>query len=408
MALRRAIVFAIFLCCASAGLLSGPVDENPAVPAPEPLSPESGAAAAELVDLLAITLGQCPPQWIRQNAATGQKIPGFEPAKPIHQGRSGAFNPDEEGQEHQHAILQLEMLIDATGNARFVQVLRSVPVNPGSALARISIATLRSARFKAALRDGLPVSSWWTSKVRYLPISSGRLGSILSDEKLQAYIVAARKGDFTSKAVVSYLYSVAESEVAIPQVEADRYLAEVALAGRHGAELQVAQRLSPASCIKPPRVQVLLREQASAGFPAAELLLGTELLETGDPASYHDIENLLHDAANSKIPVVQLWATGLLATSPVAEIRDPPFALQLAQDFKNSDDPDELEALAAAQAANAMYAEAIQTEERALKQARVWGWNDVLLSRRLTAYQSNQPWIGYLCDCTQLVPGEGL
>jgi hypothetical protein len=281
-------------------------------------------------------------------------------------------------------------------------------VNPQSAFAQGAIAMLRDTRFKAALQDGQPVSSWKYFKINFMVSGKGRMGNILSDEKVQAYIIAARKGDFKAKAVVSYLYTVAGLEVPISQVEADRYLAEVALAGSHTAELQLAQRLSPASCTKPPRVQELLRKQAWAGFSAAELMLATELLEVGNPASYHDIGILLHGAANSKSPAVELWATGILATSPVAAIRDPPFALQLAQDFKSSDDPDELEALAAAQAANAMYAEAIQTEERALKQARVWGWNDVLLSRRLTAYQSNQPWIGYLCDCTQLVPGEGL
>lgn len=408
MAMRRAIVVAILMCWANASSLSAPAEENPAAPASVAGSPDSGAAPVELVDLLASSLEQCTGQRSRLSAEAGQKKMSFEPALTTKIANPAQYYPNEELRKGQQAIVLLEMLIDATGNARFVQVLRAMPVNPQLAFAQGAIAMIRDMRFKAALQDGQPVSSWKYIKVKFILSGDGPMGNILSEEKVRAFITAARKGDFKAKAVVFYLYSVAYPEVPVSQVEADHYLAEVALAGSRTAELQVAQRLSPAGCTKPPRVQELLRQQAWAGFSAAELMLATELLEAGNAASYHDIRILLHGAANSKSPAVELWATGILATSPVAEIRDPPFALQLAQDFNNSGDPDELEALAAAQAANAMYAEAIQTEQRALKQAKAWGWNDVLLSHRLTAYQSSQPWIGYLCDCTQLVPGEGL
>jgi len=407
MTFRQAILFAIVLCGVGATSLSSPADENSAVPAPEAGSPDSSAAPA-LVDVLASSLGQCIDRDRRLNLKAKQKNGSFERAFVNQPGNPAKYYPEEELRKRQQAIVELETLVDATGNARFAQVLRAFPVNPQSDFAQAAIAVLRDSRFTAALQDGQPVPSWKILKVNFVLTREGSLRNILDDEKLQAYIIAARKGDLKSKAVLFYLYDVAYPEVPIPRVEADHYLAEVALAGSRTAELQVAQRLSPTYCIKPPHVQELLRKQAWAGFSAAELMLATELLEAGDPASYHDIGILLHGAANSKSPAVELWAIGLLATSPVAEIRDPSFALQLAQDFKDSRDPDELEALAAAQAANAQYADATETEERALEQAKRRAWNGVLLSRRLTAYQSNQPWIGYLCDCTQLVPGEGL
>jgi hypothetical protein len=396
------------MCGVSSISLSASPDGNPSVSAPDAGSPDSAGAHAELVNLLASSLGQCLDQKRRLYAEANQKNVSFEPALVIQHPDPSQYYPDEELRKGQQAIVLLEELIDATGNARFVQVLGAVPVNPQSPFAQAAIAEIRETRFKAALRDGQPVSSWKSSRVSFLLSAKGTGGHIIDDKKLQAYIIAARKGDFNAKAALFYLHSVANPDVPIPQVEADRYLAEVALAGSHTAELQLAQRLSPAGCAKPPRVQELLRKQAWAGFSAAELMLATELLEAGDPASYHDIGILLHGAANSNSSPVQLWATGLLATSPVAEIRDPLFALQVAQDFKDSRDPDKLEALAAAQAANAQYAEATKTEGRALEQAKALSWNDGLLSRRLAAYQSNQPWIGYLCDCTQLVPGEGL
>ncbi|HEX9140547.1 MAG TPA: TonB family protein [Steroidobacteraceae bacterium] len=408
MAMRRAIVIAIVLCGASLNAQSAPANENSAAPAAEAGSPDTGGAPAGLVDLLASSLAQCMDHARRVNAAVGQKKVNFEPALAIKPARLEKYYPNEELRKGHQAIVLMEMLIDATGNARFVQVLRALPVNPQSAFAQAAIAAVRDMRFKAAIKDGQPVASWKSLKFNFLVSGTGHFGNILDDKKMQEYIISARKGDLKARAAVFYLYYVANPDVPIPQVEADRYLAEVALAGSHTAELQVAQRLSPTYCTKPPRIQELLRKQAWAGFSAAELMLATELLEAGDPASYHDIGILLHGAANSKSPAVELWATGLLATSPVSEIRDAPFALQMAQDFKDSRDPDELEALAAAQAANAQYAEATKTEERALEQANLLARDDVLLSRRLTTYQSDQPWIGYLCDCTQLVPGEGL
>jgi Gram-negative bacterial TonB protein C-terminal len=319
-----------------------------------------------------------------------------------------SYYPYSEKVQGHQALYQVDLQIDSLGNPRFAHVARFVGPSGPEAFSEASVRLVREARWLPASSGGQPVTAWKGIKVKYLFGAHDRMGNILSDEKLDKYVAQARHGDLNAQMVVSYLDGVASSEVGIPVAESIHYLAQSALAGERSAELRVAQALSPISCTKPPAVQKLLHDQAWHGFSAAELLLAGELLESDDPAADHDISVLLHGAANSKDPFVQLWATGILATAPRTEIRDPAFALTSAQSLKATSDPDVLEALAAAEAANGQYDAAVMTEDEALKRAAKVHWNDTQLRVRRAAYQAGQAWVGYLCDCTQLVPGEGL
>jgi len=180
------------------------------------------------------------------------------------------------------------------------------------------------------------------------------------------------------------------------------------MAGERTAALRVAQLLSSPECAKPPAALDMLRQQALSGYSAAEMVRAGQMMRANDPSTYSEISSLLHGAANSNDEFIQLWATGLLATAPAMELRDPPFALTKALTFKQERDPDFLEALAAAQAANAHFDAAVGAEQRALDAAKAMRWNDSAMRVRLAAYQAGQSWTGYLCDCTQLVPGEGI
>lgn len=200
----------------------------------------------------------------------------------------------------------------------------------------------------------------------------------------------------------------AHNEVGIPDAEQRQYLAQSAVAGEHNAQLRVAQLLGASSCKLSPDVERLLHLQAWSGKSDLELIQGTHLLEIGDPARYHDVDVLLQGAAHGKDPFVQAWAAGLLATTPVAELRNPSLALEVARGLDSRSDPDTRELLAAALAANGQFEEAVRVETEAIRRVESLHWNSAPMQPRLARYQAGEPWIGYLCDCTSLVPGEGL
>jgi hypothetical protein len=373
-----------------------------------PVTGAAVAAAPALVDEVADALARCVQMRKASAASTRSRAESMTPARFIKPPDPDEYYPYAEKVQGHQALLQLEFLIDALGNPRFVHVTRVLaPVNSED-FSAATVRLVREARMVPASAGGQPLTSWKQIRVKYLFGAHDRMGNILSDEKLDEYVAKARRGDLNAQMVVYYLDSVATAEVGIPPAEYFHYLAQSALAGERSAELTVAEALSPSACTKPASVQKLLHDQAWHGYSAAELLLAAELLESNDPAATHDISVLLHGAANSKDPFVQLWATGILATAPKAELRDPAFALASAQVLKETSDPDVLEALAAAEAASGQFDAALKTEDQALDRAARLHWNDAQLRARRAAYQAGQAWVGYLCDCTQLVPGEAL
>jgi len=206
-------------------------------------------------------------------------------------------------------------------------------------------------------------------------------------------------------AVVHYLYRLVPAEVQLTNSESRDFLVHAALSGYREARAGLVRLLDPPACRQDPEMQELYHFLSWRSGSAVALNEATRLLGLHDPSTYHDIATLLHGAANATDPFTQLWATGLLATAPVAEIRDPTFALQSALTLKNPEqDPDIAEALAAAQAANGQFDDAVRTETLALAQAKKRHWNNAQLRQRLAAYQSNTPWTKYLCDCDGVLP----
>jgi hypothetical protein len=227
----------------------------------------------------------------------------------------------------------------------------------------------------------------------------------LNRARLQELLAKARQGDLAAMAAAQYVNTVDSREVNLSPEEERDFLVHAALAGFREARKDMLLRLDSPACRQDPDLQEVFHFFSWRGGSAIALHEATRLLQLGDPSTYHDIATLLHGAANATDPFVQLWATGLLATAPVAEIRDPAFALQSALSLKNTEqDPDVTEVLAAAQAANGKFDDAVRTETLALAQANKRHWNDAQLRQRLTAYQSNKPWTDYLCDCDGRLP----
>jgi hypothetical protein len=302
------------------------------------------------------------------------------------------------------AIVLVEVLVDALGNARFAHVVSRVASGEPEAFERGAVMNFRKMPYLPATLDGQPVASWRFQKVKYIIRGEGTMGNIMSEPAIHKAQKKAREGDVLNAEVVSFLNSVATDEVMLDEASYSRYLARSVLAGERTAILRAARQLGTPGCQKPPRIQQLLRRQAFSGFSDAELLLAGQLMAANDPANDADVATLLHGAANAKDNFTHLWATGLLATHPKESLRDAPFALERALELKNAGDPDADEALAAAQAANGHYAEAVLAETRAINVARALKWQTDRMAERLAAYQQGKPFVGYLCDCRALTP----
>jgi hypothetical protein len=63
-----------------------------------------------------------------------------------------------------------------------------------------------------------------------------------------------------------------------------------------------------------------------------------------------------------------------------------------------ADDPTALEIRAAAQAAEGDFADAVESEKKAIGKAHHLGWDLSPLQARLTVYQAGKPWFGDLLD----------
>jgi hypothetical protein len=306
------------------------------------------------------------------------------------------------------AILVIAALIDSLGNPRYAHVAREVSsAVMGSPFGRMAVAGIRRTTFMPGTRNGEPVANWWHGKLKFIVAQEGRMGNILSESKLNEFVQKARAGDGKSQAVIAYLDSIAHEEVGIPDRDRNHFLAVSAANGERNALLTVTRMLGAPGCRPPADVDALLRKYAMSGRSDLELLHATRMLDRGTVDGHPEVSPMLHGAANSNDPFVQLWAAGILATAPIDSVRDAPAALESALTLKVEGDPDAGETLAAALAANGRHDDAVKAEVAAIAAATKLHWNVALMQKRLARYQAGEPWVGWLCDCDRLVPDGG-
>ena len=322
------------------------------------------------------------------------------PIKNLSWADGSRFYPDSLLREGAQATGLARFEVDALGNPRFAHVSKALPADPRSEFHEAIRSMVSSSKFAPATIDGHPVAAWKYVKVNFLQHDEGPFGNLLHKPKLQEVLAKARNGDVTSMAVAQYLNALDHAEVQLTLDENRRFLIQAALAGYREARGELVGWLDRPACRQNPDVQDVYHFMSWRSGSTVALNEAMRLLGVNDPSSYGDILALLHGAANARDPSVRLWAAGLLATAPIAEIRDPALALKTALELQNPEsDPDVTEALAAAQAANGQFADAVRSETLALKQAKRRHWNDAQLQLRLAAYQSGKPWTDYLCDC---------
>ncbi len=176
---------------------------------------------------------------------------------------------------------------------------------------------------------------------------------------------------------------------------------KAAQAGALGAQYEVGESLMlgmGCQC-ETNKGEVWLRKAAEADQADAQVSIAQYALRgTPDEAASRIAKTWLERAAKSGSHDGTLYLAALLASNPLAELRDPPRALTLLDKVGRDmgGDPTEYEIRAAAQAASGQYAAAVASERKALSIAKGLDWDLSPLEERLRQYQSGQPWYGNL------------
>jgi uncharacterized protein len=161
-------------------------------------------------------------------------------------------------------------------------------------------------------------------------------------------------------------------------------------------------RIDPqASPVENQKGLAWLQLAAANGRPEAKFALANYRLRT-DAAATSDLAVFawLEDAAKASHRDGTLYLAALLAASPDASRRDPARALTLVGekrwDFES--DPTAIEVMAAANAQDGKFADAVALEKRAIRAAQRFKWDVAPLQQRLATYEAGTAWTGNLLD----------
>jgi hypothetical protein len=120
---------------------------------------------------------------------------------------------------------------------------------------------------------------------------------------------------------------------------------------------------------------------------------------TPTDAQVGEARTLLEHAAAADNYYVRKHVVALLAASPIAALRDPATAQQVASKLALGgiqSDPQMFEALAAAAAGGGDFAGAVSQQEIAIRKARDLKWNTHAMEERLASYKGGKAWQGDL------------
>lgn len=368
--------------------------------AAEPLAADASVDRAK--DILLLALGDCTSDKLhaqRHRIELPQRLSG----PTIN---SSEYPPDQLQQGHQ-AVLLIYFLVDSLGNARFPHASYALPLDPDSSFLEAAIGLVRRNTYSPLKVDDGARASWVRYPVKFvLEEARGPMGRLLDEASWDALLKKAHDGDVIATKQVVYIAHLLGTMQGLDEP----LLVESALHGEDSARFQILKTLS--ACARDSVADQWIFEDANAGSSEARIWWADLLIKSNDPEFLPKARDLLEQVATSNDAFMRLWAAGILATSPVAAIRDPALALSVASALNHqlsaiySRDPDYAELLAAAQAANGQYAEAMQSEHQAIERASALHWNVTALQSRLDSYAANKAWRGYLCDCEQLRPDQ--
>ncbi|HWZ62202.1 MAG TPA: energy transducer TonB [Steroidobacteraceae bacterium] len=291
------------------------------------------------------------------------------------------------------------LTIGVDGRARDPEILLSAP---DPAFAAAAVEAWLNSRFQPAMQGGVPVES--RLQVR-LAFSVAGAEPLWASSPYKDSRSAAEAGDPAAEYLVG-LASLADSTVGVAAARGRDLLIFSARDGNPQAQYWLAaQQRAAAACHPQVSGAAWLEHAAKGGDTAAQLLLATQLL-SGSPseAQVSEARGLLERAAATDDYYVRKHVAALLAASPLAAVRDPATARQVAGRLASGDiqsDPQMFEVLAAAAAAGGDFDGAVSQQETAVHKARDLRWNTRAMEQRLSAYRDHRAWQGGLLAAAQ-------
>lgn len=296
---------------------------------------------------------------------------------------------------HRNGVVIGELTIGADGRARDPEILFAAP---DEAFAAAAVESWLHSRFAPASRNGTPVVS--RLKVR-APFTVAGAEPLWSSAPYQGSPAAAEAGDPAAEYLVG-LAGPGDPALGIGAARGTQLLILAARDGSPRAQSWLGEQLrSVAACLPQQSGAAWLRHAAAGGDAAAQVMLAADLVSAAAPsaAQLSEARTLLAHAAGADSYYARKHVVALLAASPVAALRDPAAAQQVALKLAAGaiqSDPQMFEALAAAAAAGGDFAGAVSHQETAIRKARDLAWSTHAMEERLASYKSGKAWQGDL------------
>jgi hypothetical protein len=285
-----------------------------------------------------------------------------------------------------------ELTIGVDGRPRDPEVLLAAP---DEAFAAPAVEAWMHSRFTPATRNGTPVESRLQVRLPFVITGGEALWSSAPYKDARA---AADAGDPAAEYLVG-LAATADPALGMSPARGAQLVIFAARDGNPQAQYWLgAQLRSVAACHPQASGAAWLRHAAAGGDASAQLALAAELV-SASPNQAGEARALLERAAAADSYYVRKHVVALLAASPIAALRDPTTAQQVASRLAGGDiqsDPQMFEALAAAAAAAGDFAGAVAQQQTAIRKARDLAWNTHAMEERLASYKGGKAWAGDL------------
>lgn len=287
-----------------------------------------------------------------------------------------------------------ELTVGVDGHGRDPEILFAAP---DEAFAVAAVEAWLHSRFTPATRNGTPVESRLQVRVAF-NVAGGE--ALWSSAPYKDQRAAAEAGDPAAEYQVG-LAATADPSVGLSASRGTQLVIFAARDGNPAAQYWLGEQLrAVAACHPQVTGAAWLRHAAAGGDPAAQVVLATDLLGASPTeAQVGEARKLLEHAAGTDSYYARKHVVALLAASPLAALRDPAAARQVASRLSAGgiqSDPQLFEALAAAAAAGGDFAAAVSQQETAIRKARDLTWDTHAMEERLASYKSGKAWQGDL------------
>jgi uncharacterized protein len=288
--------------------------------------------------------------------------------------------------------VDLDFTVDTLGFVRDYSVI----VSTNKSFEQPSLDAIKKWRYEPIIIDGKPVEV----SVKQIRVRFRVEGAEWDQLKIKKYVTELREKASTGTPNDMYVFAYITdmlSELKVQRKEANFWLLKAAQAGLASAQYEMGKSLVRGEGCKQDVQKGVqwLTLAAQDNSPDAQYFLGVSLLGSDkfQQNKQQAIEWLNHAAASGH-PRAMMRLAWILATDHEEHIRDAAKSLTLVNKIY-AFYPDKFranETLAAAQAVNGLFDEAIKSQKEAIKFAKQIDYPLDALQLRLVAYQQQQAW----------------